>query len=230
MLTINFETRDKTQKLETLRKSGKIPAVFYGRKEKSTPITISSADFLKIWKKAGESSIVELKGVSDGHEALIKAIDVHPVTSVPRHVDFYVVEKGKKLEIKVPINFIGVSTAVKDLGGILVKVLHEVDIEALPKDLPREINVDIAKLETLESQILAKDIILPTGVELKVSPEEVVALIEVAKEEVVETTPIDMSAIEVEKKGKEAKEGEAPVEGDTKEAPKAEEKKEKKGK
>ena len=225
MLTINFETRDKKQKLEKLRESGKIPAVFYGRKEKSTSITVSLADFLKMWKKAGESSIVELKGVSDSHEALIKTIDVHPVTSVPRHVDFYVVEKGKKLEIKVPINFIGVSSAVKDLGGILVKVLHEVEIEALPKDLPKEINVDITKLETLESQILAKDIILPAGVELKVSPEEVVALIEVAKEEVVEATPIDMSAIEVEKKGKEAKEGEAPAEGDTKEAPKVEEKK-----
>ncbi|MCR4334244.1 MAG: 50S ribosomal protein L25 [Patescibacteria group bacterium] len=218
MLTINYETRDKTQKLETLRKNGKIPAVFYGRKEKSTPITLSSVDFLKIWKKAGESSIVELKGVSDSHESLIKEVDVHPVTSVPRHVDFYVVEKGKKLEIKVPINFIGVSPAVKDLEGILVKVLHEIEIEALPKDLPREINVDISKLETLESQILAKDIILPDGVELKISPEEVVALIDIAKEEVVEeTVPIDMSAIEVEKKGKEAKEGEAPVEGEEKE-------------
>ncbi len=227
MLTINFEKRDTTHKLEALRKAGKLPAVFYGRKEKSTSIAVSAAEFLKVWKKAGESSIVELKGLGENHESLIKDVDVHPVTGVARHVDFYVVEKGKKLEVKVPINFIGVSAAVKDLAGILVKVVHEIEIEALPKDLPHSIDVDIAALATLESQILAKDIKLPAGVELKVSPEEVVALIEVAKEEPIEeATPIDMSAIEVEKKGKEAKEGEAPAEG---EAPKAEAK-DKKGK
>ncbi len=228
MLTINIEKRDKTHKLEALRKAGKLPAVYYGRIEKSTPVAVSAAEFLKVWKKAGESSIVELKGLDDAHQALIKDVDVHPVTGVPRHADFYVVEKNKKLEVKVPLNFVGVSTAVKDLAGILVKVLHEIEIEALPKDLPHSIDVDIALLATLESQIAAKDIKLPAGVELKVSPEEVVALIAVAKEEVVEeAAPIDMAAIEVEKKGKGAKEGGEPAE-ESKESPKAEGKTDKK--
>lgn len=222
MLTINFEKRDKTQKLEALRKAGKLPAVYYGRKEKSTPVTVTAAEFLKVWKKAGESSIIELKGLGDVHEALIKDVDVHPVTGVPRHADFYVVEKGKKLKIKVPIEFTGTAVAVKDLGGILVKVLHEIEIEATPRDLPHSIVVDIAPLETLESQILAKDIKLPAGVELMISPEEVVAAVAVAKEEVVEApTAIDMSAIEVEKKGKEAKEGEGEASADGATAPDA---------
>jgi large subunit ribosomal protein L25 len=219
MLTINFEKRDKTQKLEALRQAGKLPAVFYGRKEKSTPIAVTAAEFLKVWKKAGESSIIELKGLGEDHEALIKEVDIHPVSGVVRHADFYVIEKGKKIELAVPLNFVGVSAAVKDLGGILLKVLHVLKIEAAPKDLPPHIDVDISALSTLESQILAKDIKLSPGVELKEKPEEVVAAITVAKEEVeIPTAEIDMSAIEVEKKGKEAKEGEgeASAEGEAK--------------
>jgi large subunit ribosomal protein L25 len=209
MLSIKFEKRDNAQKLKALRKAGKLPAVFYGRKEQSTPITVSHAEFLKVWKKAGESSIIELKGLGEEHEALIKDVDRDPVTGVPRHADFYVIEKGKKLKLKVPIAFDGVAPAVKDLGGILVKVLHEIEIEAAPKDLPHEIKVDISKLATLESVITAKEIALPAGVELKVNPDDVVASIAVAKEEVAEpVASIDMTAIEVEKKGKEAKEGE----------------------
>ena len=220
MLTINFEKRDNTQKLEAIRKAGKLPAVFYGRKEKSTPITVSAAEFLKVWKKAGESSIIELKGLGDVHEALIKEVDVHPVTEAPRHVDFYVVEKGKKLKLKVPVEFVGVSPAVKDLGGILVKVLHEIEIEATPRDLPKDIQVDISSLTTVESVIAAKDIKMPPGVELIEKPDEIIASIAVAKEEVVEAAPVDLSAIEVEKKGKEAKEGEGEVPpAEAKEAP-----------
>lgn len=209
MYTLNVETRTKG-------KVGTIPAVFYGPKQEATSVTISLADFIKIWKKAGESAIITLKGLGDEHEALIHDIDLHPVTGTPRHADFYVIEKGKKLQIDVPLVYEGVSAAVKDLGGILVKVMHEVKIEALPKDLPREIKVDLALLSGINSTIQAKDLALPSGVTLLDSPEEVVAAINVAKDEPVEEAPttIDMSAIEVEKKGKEPKEGEdaAPAE------------------
>lgn len=209
MYTLNVETRTKG-------KVGTIPAVFYGPKQEATSVTISLAEFIKIWKKAGESAIITLKGLGDEHEALIHDIDLHPVTGTPRHADFYVIEKGKKLQIDVPLVYEGVSAAVKDLGGILVKVMHEVKIEALPKDLPREIKVDLALLSGIDSTIQAKDLALPSGVTLLDSPEEVVAAINVAKDEPVEEAPttIDMSAIEVEKKGKEPKEGEdaAPAE------------------
>lgn len=208
MLTINFEKRDKTHKLEALRAAGKLPAVFYGRKEQSTPITVSATEFLKVWKKAGETSIVELKGLGEDHQSLIKEIDVEPITGTIRHVDFYVIEKGKKLELSVPLTFVGVSAAVKELGGILIKVLHELKIEALPKDLPQSLEVDISSLATFENQVLAKDIKLPAGVELKEKPEEVVASVTEPKDEPEEpAAPVDLSAIEVEKKGKKEEEG-----------------------
>jgi large subunit ribosomal protein L25 len=223
MITLEVEKRDAKMSLANIRKAGKIPAVFYGKKEKSTPIQLSYGVFEKTLKEAGESTIVHLKGEGISIDALIHDVDLDPVTDKPRHADFYAVEKDKKLEVKIPLEFIGVAPAVKDLGGILVKVMHEIEIEALPKDLPHSISVDISKLATFENVITASDITLPAGVALKVKPTEIVASVYEPKEEVVEEKPVDLSAIEVEKKGKEAKEGkegEAPAE-----APKKEEKK-----
>lgn len=208
MIKLNVENRNKAVKNIVLRKEGKMPAVFYGKKEKTTPITISRAEFKKVWKEAGESSVIKLAGDNIEAEALIYDIDLDPVTDEPRHVDFYVFEKGKKIEISVPINFVGISPAVKDMGGTLVKVMHEIEIEALPKDLPHNIDADISFLVNFESQILAKDIKLPQGVVLITKLEEVVASVYETKEELEEVVPIDLANIEVQKKGKEVKEGE----------------------
>ncbi len=225
MIALNVEKRDMRLDLEGLRKSGKLPAVFYGPKEKATPITISMKDFIKAWRKAGESSVIILKDGANEHEALIYDIDVHPVTGTPRHADFYVIEKGKKVKVHIPLVFEGISPAVKDKGGILVKVLRELEIEAAPKDLPHELKVDISTLIELTSVITVKEIKIPTAVTLISNTDEIVASISVAKEEVEEVKPIDMSAIEVEKKGKEAKEGEEPVADASAEPAKKEEKK-----
>jgi large subunit ribosomal protein L25 len=221
MLTLNVEKRDPKTTLASIRKAGKMPAVFYGKKEKSTSIEIPYAIFEKTLKTAGESSILHLSGEGIDVDVLIKEVDRDPVTDKPRHADFYAIEKGKKLEIKVPIVFVGVAPAVKDLAGVLVKVMHEIEIEALPKDLPHNIEVDISTLATFDSVVAVKDIKVPAGVEIKAKPEDVIASVYEPKEEVVEEAPVDLSAIEVTKKGKEAKEGEVPAEGA--EAPKKEE-------
>jgi len=220
MLTINVEKRDPKASLSAIRKAGKMPAVFYGKKEASTPIMLPYALFEKTFKEAGESTILHLAGTGIDVDVLIHDVDLDPVTDKPRHADFYAIEKGKKLEIEVPVEFIGVAPAVKDLGGILVKVVHEVEISALPKDLPQKLEVDISSLVAFDSILTAKDIKLPEGVELKVKLDEVIASVYEPKEEVAEVAPVDLSTIEVAKKGKEAKEGEAPAEGA--EAPKKE--------
>lgn len=182
----------------------KIPAVFYGPKAESTPIWVNEADFLRVWKEAGESTVVTLSLDDETHDTLIHDVNREPVKGAIRHVDFYVLEKGKKVEISIPLEFIGVSEAVKTLGGNLVKVLHEVEIEAMPKDLPHAIEVDISTLIDFDSQIHAGDLKLPAGVVLKTDAEEVVALVAEAKEEAEEApAEIDMSSIEVtDKKGK----------------------------
>lgn len=212
MITLTVEPRDLKVKNETLREMGKIPAVFYGPKQKSTSVTVSIVDFIKTYKKAGESSVIIIKEGNNEHEALIHDIDVHPVTGAPRHADFYIIEKGKKVKVNIPLVFEGVSPAVKDKGAILVKVARELEIEAAPRELPHELKVDISSLVEFSSVIHAQDIKLPAGVTLVSGGLEIIASVAEAKEEIEEAKPIDMSAIEVTKKGKEAKEGEEPAE------------------
>jgi large subunit ribosomal protein L25 len=218
MLILEAEKRDNTQSLEVLRKGGKMPAVFYGKKTPSTSITISHKDFVKVWHTAGESSVVTIKSTEGSFDTLIHDVDVDPVTDIPRHADFYVFEKGKKLEVSVPLEFTGASPAVKDLGGILVKSLHELKISADPQHIPHKLEVDIGALIDFSSQILAGDIKLPTGVDLVELSTEVVASASAPREEKEEEeVPVDLSTIEVEKKGKK----EVPGEGE--EAPPAKE-------
>jgi large subunit ribosomal protein L25 len=222
MIILNVEKRDIKESLSEIRKAGKMPAVFYGKKETSTPIMLPLAIFEKTLKEAGESTILHLDGKDIDVDVLIHDVDLDPVTDKPRHADFYAIEKGKKLEISVPLEFIGVAPALK-LGAILVKVMHEIEIEALPKDLPHKLEVDISTLAAFDDVVTAADIKLPLGVSLKIKPEEVIASVYEPKEEVVEAAPVDLSTIEVVKKGKEAKEGEEGAE--TAEAAPKEEKK-----
>ncbi len=219
MLSLKVKARDVGESLYKVRDEGFMPAVFYGKKEKSTPVSVGMADFMKVWKQAGESSVVVLNSDKGDLESLIHDVDIDPITEMPRHADFYVFEKGHKLEIDIPLEFVGVSPAVKDLGGILIKVLHNLKIEAMPKDLPKKIEVDISSLTSFDSQIAAGSIKLPEGVTLIEDAAEVIALVSEPKEEVEEVAaPVDLSAIEVEKKGKKEEEGEegaaAPAKGE----------------
>lgn len=204
MLTLKAESRDLKTKPKDIRQAGRIPAVFYGKQTASTPISIAEVDFKKVWEAGGESSVVTLETSEGPVESLIHDVDFDPITDRPRHADFYVFEKGHKVEVEIPLEFVGVSAAVKDLGGGLVKVVHALKIEAMPKNLPHNLEVDLSSLINFESQILAKDIVLPEGVVLMVAPEEVIALVSAPREEKEEeAAPIDLTAIEVEKKGKE---------------------------
>ena len=208
-IALKAEKRERIGKLESLRKAGFMPAVYYGHKKESTPIQIKKNDFLKAWKNAGESTVIKLETPDGDLEALIHDVDLDPVTDEPRHADFYVFEKGHKVEIAVPLEFIGISPAVKDLGGVLMKILHEIKVKAEPSNLPHQIEVDISPITELEGQILAKDISLPKGVLLMENSEEVIVTVATPKaEEKVEEVPADLSSIEVEKKGKKEEEGE----------------------
>jgi large subunit ribosomal protein L25 len=192
------------------RVKGFIPAVMYGPKNPTASISVSEAEFNKIWKAAGESTVVTLECADGEHDALIHDIARDPVTDAIVHADFYTVDKNTKVQVAVALEFVGVSPAVKDLGGILIKVLHELEIEALPKDLPHGLEVDISSLATFEDHITAADIVLPEGVSLKADASEIVALVNAPKEEKEEeVTAIDMDAIEVtDQKGKKEVEGE----------------------
>ncbi|MFA5736983.1 MAG: 50S ribosomal protein L25 [Candidatus Paceibacterota bacterium] len=200
------------KQLKKIRETGLTPVVIYGAKQEAIPLSVDTKGFVKVLNKAGESTIVNLEIDGVNHDVLIHEVQYHPIKGQPIHADLYVVQQDKKIEVDVPLVFEGVAPAVKELGGNLVKVMHELSIEVLPKNLPHDITIDISSLVTLGSQILVKDIKLPTGVTVLAEPEEVVASISEAGEDMAtEETPVDLSAIEVEKKGKQ----EETNEGDT---------------
>ena len=207
MITLQAQKRE-VGGVNALRKAGVLPAVVYGSKEVSTPISIPLLAFEAALKEAGESSVISLEGVGEAKNVLIHEVVRHPVTGVILHADFYAIEKGQTLSVSVPLHFVGVSPAVKEQGGILTKILHEIDVEAQPQDLPREINVDISVLKTLDAQIHVRDLALPKGVTTDMDADEVVAMISVTQEEV-EAPILDITQIAVEKKGKKEEEAEA---------------------
>lgn len=212
MLELQSEKRDKFGKgLERSRKEGKLPAVVYGKGIESVSLFVQMADFRKVWKEAGESTIVNLKGESFSKPVgvIIQQVDIDPTSSKPSHVDFYQVDMAKTIQVSVPLVFEGISVAVKELGGVLVKVLHDIEIEALPKDLPHEIKVDISKLKTFDDHVTIGDLNFPTGVKAVEKAEEIVCMAEEPKEEVEEAVVRTIEDIEVEKKGKKEEEAAA---------------------
>ena len=208
MLTLTATKREVFGKaLKAARKDGQLPVVIYGPKQEAVSYFVPTKDFAKIHREAGESSVIDFKAEDGEHDVLIKAVDHDPVSGEVVHADFYVIEKGKKVEVEGPLVFEGESPAVKNLDGVLVKVMHDLPIEAMPKDLPHDIVVDISSLVDFESQITVADLKIPAGVTVLVEAAEVVALVAEPKDEPVPETPIDIADIEVEQKGKKDEEG-----------------------
>ncbi len=205
-MQLQITSRDTTEKLSVLRERGILPAVFYGRKESATPIALNHKAFMKVLAVAGESSVVTLEGVGTAKEALIHAVALDPVSNEPIHADFYVIEKGKPVTVSVPLEFTGVSPAVKDLGAVLVKVMRELEIEVLPAELPHAIIVDISVLKEIGDHLSIKDLPLPKSAIPSIEGDELVAMVSAVDEEPVEQPPMDISQIEVQERGKKEEE------------------------
>ncbi len=209
MLELKAENRTIFGKnLKVSRKEGKLPAILYGPKEKSHPIFISLKDFKKIWQEVGESTVIQLNLGNSKKEVLIQEVAVDPVKDEPIHVDFYAALMDKPIEAAVELVFEGIPPAVKNLGGVLVKVMREIKIEALPRDLPQELIVDISDLVNLGDKKFAKEIALPRNVRLISNPDDIVALVEAPKEEEVALAEEKIAFEEIKVAGKKEKEKE----------------------
>lgn len=146
------------RKVKSLRKQGNIPGNIYGRKIKSSAVYVDKAEFNKIHAKAGESTLIDLDVNGTVHPVLIHNIQTHPVDNSTLHADFYQVDLKEKVTTKVPFVFIGEAGAVKDKIGVLLTLLNEVEVEALPTDLPDKIEVDLTKLAVIGDNITIADL------------------------------------------------------------------------
>lgn len=202
MLTLDIKPRG-SDSADTLRKGGAVPAVLYGPKEDSTPIAVDARTLEHVYKTAGQTSVVTLRGVGEEKDTLIHDAQFHPVTGRLLHVDFYVLEKGKKVTISVPIEFEGSAPAEKQ-GHILVKALHEVEIEVAPQELPHHLLVSLEKLQNVGDHITAAEIKLPPSATLKTNAEEIVVSVTAFVEEKAEITPPPETEILTAKPAEEA--------------------------
>ncbi len=179
-------TREKisSSKLVEARKKGKIPAIMYGHKGASQMIWIDFITFSKVYAIAGESSIISLS-LDKGKKASVIVQDLahDAMTNRVSHIDFFEVSMNEKLEAHIPLEFINESPAVRELGGILVKTLEEVEVTCLPKDLPRSITIDLSTLVDFSVHVQVKDLVLPEGVKVLTDELTTIVLVEAPRTE-----------------------------------------------
>jgi large subunit ribosomal protein L25 len=209
---------EKGRRVKDLRRQGLIPAELYGKGIENMHLAVKSKDFKNVFKEAGESSIINIvifdKNKKEEIPVLIHDIQKDYLTDDIIHIDFYRVRMDEKIRTHIPLEFVGESPAVKNYGGILNKSMLEIEIEALPKDLPHNISVDISQIKELDQSIYVKDLSIPKNVKILVDPETVIATVSLPKEEA-PSEPIDISAVKVEteeKKLERSKEKEAETE------------------
>jgi len=220
MLTLSAKIRKEFgRKTKTLRKKGVLPGVLYGPQIKEAlPLELDCKTFEKVYNTAGESSLISLEVEKKKFLVLIYAVELDPLSQKAIHVDFYQPKLDEEITANIPLVFEGEAPAIKELGGTFVRNIHEVEVRALPQNLPHEIKINVDKLKTFEDSILVKDLIVSKEVKILKGPEETVAF--VAEPEKVEeelAKPVEEKVEEVEKVEEEKKEEPAAEAPETKE-------------
>ena len=235
MINLSAKIREeKGKKTKSLREKGEIPAVLYGPKIKPISVGVVKKEFEKVFAEAGESSLISLEvGGKDGkkYSVLIHDFSRDPINRSFTHIDFYQPILTKEVEAMVPLVFEGVSLAVKDLGGTLVKSVQEVLVKALPQNLPHDIKVSIDSLKTFGDSIAVKDLKLPEGVKVMKGADETIvnvkpqAKVEEELEKPIEEKVEDVAKVEKKEKTEDVPEESAKQAAKASPAPKAPEKK-----
>ncbi|KKR89101.1 MAG: 50S ribosomal protein L25 [Candidatus Wolfebacteria bacterium GW2011_GWA1_44_24] len=206
------------KKNKSLRKTGLIPAELYGHGLENLHLGVSAKEFSRLFKEAGENTVIKLKVGEKEFNVLIHDIDKNAFTDEISHIDFYSVKMNEKIRARIPLEFVGESTAIREKGGILVKAMHEIEVEALPGDLPHNFQVDINAISDIGASVFVKDLKISKEVKVLVAPETVIATVtEMAKEEEIPAGPAGVEEVKVEtEEKKELREKEKETEEKTK--------------
>lgn len=186
------------RKVKALRRDGQIPAHVFGHKVKTVHVQVGAKDFHKVFEKVGETGIIDLSVDSEKRPVLVRNVQTNPVTDEPLHIDFYQVNLSEKVKVNVPIEIIGEAQAVEKKIGLLLTPISEIEIEALPTDLPENIEVDVTDLSEIGQEIKVKDLNLDRSkIEVHTDPEQIIA-------QVGELVTKEMEAIEAEVEAEQA--------------------------
>lgn len=172
-----------SKKLVRARKEGKIPAVVYGNKVAPQMVWVDFLTFAKVHAVAGESSIISLSLPKGKKSVIVQELEHDAMSNRVSHIDFFEVSMDQELEARIPLEFINESPAVREMGGILVKTLEEVEVTCLPKDLPHAITIDLSMLKDFSTHVQVKDLVLPKGVTVLTDELTTIVLVEAPRTE-----------------------------------------------
>ncbi len=170
--------------LKAARRQGNIPAQLYGKNVEPTPLFIKNSEFAEISKRMTESTILDLRVGEKRFQVIMKEIQRNVLSGEILHIDFNVLEHGRKMHAKIPLHLTGSAKGVRE-GGILEHAIHDIEVECDPDNLPEKIDVDITNLEANHALHL-RDVPMPQGVRLLANPDTVIAIIKFARGEVAE--------------------------------------------
>lgn len=221
-MELTVQKREKFGKaVKALRREGLIPAELYGHGLENLHLSVPAKEFNKVFREAGESTLINIVLGSDRRPAMIHDIARDPVSDEILNIDFHQVRLDERIKVKVPVNFTGDPPAVREKGGVLIKAMHEIEVEALPGNIPPALEAPLGKLTELNQSLYVKDLNTPEGIKLVVNPETVMATVkEKIVEEVVAAAPeatVESVKVEAEEKKaeraakKEMAGGEAPT-------------------
>lgn len=220
------------KKLKKMRHQGLIPANVFGPGFKSISVSVETKDFSKVYRAAHETGVVYLDLTKEELPVLIRQIQNHPVTHAIIHVDFRKIDLKQKIEASVPLKTVNDSPAIAQ-GGVLLTLSDHVLVEALPEEIPSEIEIDLSKLLEIGAEVKVKDLAVSAAFTIKDDAEKVLLSIIAHKEEsITPETTVATPEVLTEKEGEvpaegAAADGAAPAEGDKKPAEKPAESKEK---
>jgi len=196
------------RKVKTLRGTGILPCNVYGKKTKSEALSVKATDFVEVFAKSGETALVTLvikNGKTEEKAVLISNVQLDPRSDKPIHADFHQVDLKEKVTAEVPVELSGESPAEKQGLGTVVQYIDEIEVTALPTDLPEKFTLDISALAEVDQAIYIKDLQIDKAkVELKADLETILVKVEPPQKEEVVAPPAEAVAPE----------GEVPAEGE----------------
>jgi len=185
-------------KVKTLRNEGILPAVMYGAGVESTPIELDLRETSKVLAHVGASTLISLKLGNANHQVLLREVQRDYIRGDILHIDFLKVSMDVVIRTEVPLELIGESLAVKEMGGLLVSGLSEIEVEALPGNLPDKIVVDISSIESMDDVITVADLEIGEGIQVLTSEDEVLASVVYQEEEEIEEEVEELIDVEME--------------------------------
>jgi large subunit ribosomal protein L25 len=179
---------------KTLRAEGFIPAEIYGRGIENVHVTLPKKEFLKAFKEGGSTTVINVTVEGKKFPVIVHDLQKSFLTDEIVHVDLYHIQRGQKIKAHVPVEFEGEAPAVKDFGAVVNKALSEIEVEALPDDMPHHIVIQLESLDEVGKSIHIKDVSFPKGVEVLVDPEAVIVSVSAPQEE--EEAPATEAGVE----------------------------------